>query len=163
MNGHEQRGDTTARDTSADLPLELLAIEEQFMAQTQAGEQPRLFAYVVRYPAHAAALVAWFASAHEPASPAESAAPISKPHDATSSLSAHMAPTSRATEVPTGLLPSAGVQHALHRLFGTDAWPHDMLRVQNRVAEQPTPYGVDAEERAAPVRSANDTNDEPPA
>jgi len=38
--------------------LAALAIEEQFMREWRAGTRPRLSAYALRYPAHAAALAA---------------------------------------------------------------------------------------------------------
>lgn len=45
----------TDRDALA-LDLNTLAVEEQFHAEWRAGQQPRLSAYIQRYPEHAEAL-----------------------------------------------------------------------------------------------------------
>ncbi|WIG59269.1 MAG: hypothetical protein OJF49_002016 [Ktedonobacterales bacterium] len=55
-------GNTGSSGTTGDA-LELLAIEERFLAELRAGGAPRLAAYMERYPAHAAALADFAARA----------------------------------------------------------------------------------------------------
>lgn len=55
-------GDTGNDRTTGDA-LELLAIEEMFVAELRAGRAPRLATYLERYPGHAAALADFAARA----------------------------------------------------------------------------------------------------
>jgi hypothetical protein len=107
-----ERPRTTSEDEAAE--LEVLALAEQFAAELRAGRQPRLSAYLERYPQYAAQLTDFVAEllADEP-----EAAPRS---------------------APTSLAP--GTVRALDILFAPEAT--DEQAHLARVAEQPATYSA---------------------
>jgi hypothetical protein len=60
-NPYRRRRRSRERQAEAE-ELELLAIEERFVAEHRAGQQPRLSAYVAAYPRHGQALAAFVAA-----------------------------------------------------------------------------------------------------
>ena len=113
---NKTRPDADSHGSPHDFELELLAIEEQFIAEHEAGAAPRLATYVKRYPKYAQVLAAF--------------------------ITEYLAPTGTVAEEDgvgdagvTGRPLGAGTQRALDAIFGT---PEE----NRRVAEQRETYTV---------------------
>lgn len=112
----ETRHDADFQGVQMDLNLELLAIEQQFVAEYEAGAAPRLATCVLRYPEHAEALTTFVAEYLTP--------------------SGGVAEEEAGEEVETRRPLGTGTRRALDAIFGAQ-------EKERRVAEQPETYSVD--------------------
>ncbi len=116
----ETRPDADSNNSAWSADLELLAIEEQFVAEHAAGRAPRLSAYLQRYPEHAEALTVFVATYLTP-----------------TGETAEGAEDETETQRPL----SAGTQRALDEIFGT-------REDERRVAERRVSYSTDVDKDA---------------
>ncbi len=122
------------------LPLDLhaLAIEDHFIEESRAGNQPRLGAYIQRYPAYAEALTELVASLAPDAT-------TEQPSDAASASHSMRA------------WAEAGERRALAALFG--ALPEETAGSDTlRVAEERTEYTTERKQQASPPDDASDSD-----
>ena len=136
MSSGNTRHAGNSGNTSDD--LELLAIEEQFLAELRAGQGPRLAMYMERYPEHAAALADFAART---LSEDEAQRGTGKEDDAT-----------RAQPL------AAGTRRALDVIFGAEeAGFYGQTDYEaGAVAETRAGYGGDTDERAGAQEAESD-------